>query len=143
MSTAAATVSGPWLLQAQANAVSATANTKAPWVMPCPFTMSGRIVMVAVAAPALTSCTSIPSARDAASPASIRVTASVTDPPMRARRCAGGCSDGYFGSLDGRDRIGVAREGDARGGPPAAEVKHHLRRRTADGGHVAGAIPPP
>src|ERR1700726_403388 len=78
ISTAAATVVGPWLLHAHANAVSATANTNAPWVMLWPLTMSERTVIVAVAVTSPISVTSMPSARDAASSASIRATESVT-----------------------------------------------------------------
>src|ERR1700682_3136400 len=124
MSTAAATVVGPRLLQAHANAVSATANTKAPWVMSWPLTMSARTVILAVAAPSPTWVTSMPSAREAASPASIRATGSVTALPWLL-----GCPGLAFNDLrarqEERDR---EDEYDSRAG---AELDQRLRDRVS------------
>lgn len=51
MSHPAATVTGPQLLQAQANAVSARLKISPPWQMPCPLTMSSRTVIRVLAQP--------------------------------------------------------------------------------------------
>ena len=67
ISADAATVTGPKLLQAQANAVSASAKISPPCAMACPFTMSRRTVMRVTARPSPWSISSMPSPREAAS----------------------------------------------------------------------------
>jgi hypothetical protein len=54
-------------LQAQANAVSASAKIRPPCAMACPFTMSPRTVMRVTARPSSWSISSMPRAREAAS----------------------------------------------------------------------------
>jgi hypothetical protein len=51
MSAAAATVTGPQLLQAQAKAVSAREKITPPWQIPCPLTMSSVTVSWTLAHP--------------------------------------------------------------------------------------------
>src|SRR6185503_17596883 len=67
MSAEAATVTGPKLLQAQANAVSASVKIRPPWAMAWPFTMSSRTVMRVTARPSPWSTSSMPRRRDASS----------------------------------------------------------------------------
>ena len=74
MSAEAATVTGPKLLQAQANAVSASAKISPPWAMACPFSMSSRTVMRVTARPSAWSTSSMPRRRDASSLAIIAST---------------------------------------------------------------------
>jgi len=71
MSAPAATVTGPQLLQAQANAVSAREKITPPWQTPWPFTMSSLTVIWARAQPSPWSSSSMPNSRDAASEAII------------------------------------------------------------------------
>src|SRR5579862_594234 len=101
--------------------------------------MSSRIVIVAVAAPGATSCTTIPRARDAASAASIRVTESVTAPPSRRRLRR---SDRQFGGLDGGHGAGLATKRHLCGRAPTAEVEEELACRTAERRHAPGSVAP-
>ena len=82
MATAAATVAGPWLLQAKANALSASAKMKPPWQMPCPLHMSCRTVIVTVATPGSTAPSNMPSPWEARSFA-YRARAAVARPRVR------------------------------------------------------------
>lgn len=67
MSAPAATVTGPWLLQAQAKAVSASRKRNPPWAIRCPFTIAGVTVIRTSAVPSPCSTSSIPSPREASS----------------------------------------------------------------------------
>src|SRR5689334_4045614 len=63
----AATARSVWLLQAKANAESASVKMKPPWAMRWPFTISGRTVMVSVARPGPISAISMPRPLEASS----------------------------------------------------------------------------
>src|SRR5271165_1735798 len=71
MSAPAATVTGPSLLQAQANAVSASMNTNPPWQIEWPFSICIAIRIWTMAVPRPTCVSSMPSPRDAWSAANI------------------------------------------------------------------------
>ena len=61
-------------MQAQAKAVSATLKIMPPWQIPWPLTMSSRTVIRVRAQPSPCPTSSMPSIRDAASPAIIAST---------------------------------------------------------------------
>src|SRR5579875_1146096 len=78
MSAVAATVTGPKLLHAQANAVSASAKIRPPCAMACPLVMSSRTIIRARAQPRPCSTTSMPSAAEARSAAIMAATGSAS-----------------------------------------------------------------
>jgi hypothetical protein len=101
MSALRATVTMPCVLQAAANAVSASRKMNPPWDTPWPLIMSAPTVIRATAWPGRTSETSMPTLLEAASAASIRATLS------SARRCAlsvAMLSAVRWGPAPGRDR---------------------------------------
>lgn len=67
MSNPWATVRASYVLQAKANAVSASSATYPPCPTPCPFTIVSVTRMVAVARPGATAETVMPRCCDAAS----------------------------------------------------------------------------
>jgi hypothetical protein len=71
MPAAAANVTFPWVLHAQANAVSASRNRYPPWQVPWPFSIWPVIVIWARAWPGPGTSTVIPAAAAAVSPSNI------------------------------------------------------------------------
>ncbi len=71
ISAPAATVTGPWLLQAQAKVVSASRNRNPPWAMPCPFTIRSVTRIRATACPSRAFTTSMPREAEAVSASSM------------------------------------------------------------------------
>ncbi len=65
----AATIGSPCELQANAKALSASVKRIPPWQIPWPLTMSARTVIATRTLPGAASSNSMPSARDAVSPA--------------------------------------------------------------------------
>src|SRR5918997_3182389 len=65
MSAPAATVTGPWLLQAHAKAVSASRKTYPPCAIACPLTIAAVTVIRTLARPPPASSSSMPRPREA------------------------------------------------------------------------------
>src|SRR5579862_6250322 len=110
MAAAAATVLSLYELQANANALSASAKTSPPWHRAWPLSMSGRTRITTVAAPGRTSVRRMPSACEARSQRNSSAAAS------SARRCGsagvagGSCMMSFLNSASGELRRALRGE---------------------------------